>query len=264
VCLAIEEHYRPTFSGGDLPSSMTGALTAIADKLDTICGCFAVDLIPTGASDPYALRRQGIGIAQIMLAHQLDFSIKEAIELSLKTYAQSDEKTTALAVYEFLRNRISFMLAEQGYSKDVINAVVSVSINSITGVWKRVSALQQLKGEDYFEPLAVAFKRVVNILRKTEFDPDRYPDATLFEQASEGHLLEAYEKVKKDVDRLLFLGDISQALPLVASLRAPIDRFFDEVLVMAEEPALRQNRLSLLQAIARLFNQFADFSKIAT
>jgi glycyl-tRNA synthetase beta chain len=168
VPVAIEEHYRPVYSGGALPQTRTGAFLAIADKLDTICGCFSVDLVPTGASDPYALRRQGIGIVQIMLAHKLTFSLKAAINAGLQPFDSGNKASVADAVQAFIQNRISRMLAEEGFDKDVVAAVVNVSSDNIPDVWQRTAALQTLKGAADFEPLAAGFKRVVNILRKTE------------------------------------------------------------------------------------------------
>ncbi|MDA8140562.1 MAG: glycine--tRNA ligase subunit beta [Desulfobacteraceae bacterium] len=264
VAAAIEEHYRPTYSGGPLPQNLTGALLAIADKLDTLCGCFSVGLIPTGASDPYALRRQSIGIVQIMQAHQLTFSLRQAIEDTLKLFSPADPKATAEAVYGFIQQRVANMLADEGFAKDVVAAVVSVSIDHIPNVWQRVAALQQLKGAPDFEPLAIAFKRAVNILRKAEETLTAAPQASLFQDPSEGALFQAYEAVKAQVDGLLAAGDTSQALRVIATLREPVDRFFDNVMVMAEDAALRRNRLALLNAIASLFSSIADFSKIGT
>ncbi|MCJ8499980.1 glycine--tRNA ligase subunit beta [Desulfatitalea alkaliphila] len=266
VAAAIEEHYRPTYSGGPLPQHRTGALLAVADKLDTICGCFSVGLTPTGASDPYALRRLGIGIVQIMLAQQLTFSLRAAIEQAMQPFAGDTTGTAAAeAVYGFLQQRIAHLLAEQGhYDKDLVAAVVTVSVDHIPNVWQRAAALQALKGAPDFEPLAVAFKRAVNILRKAESLPDRSPAPTLFTESAEQALYDACGQVKGQVEAHLAAGRPDDALRIIATLREPVDRFFDEVMVMDEDPRLRDNRLALLQAIADLFGRIADFSKIAT
>lgn len=264
VATAIEEHYRPTFSGGELPKTLGGSLLAIADKLDTICGCFSVGLIPTGASDPYALRRQGIGIVQIMLAHQIQLSLSDAIDACLALFAPEDVNDTRTAVYTFIQQRMSHMLADENFDKDVIAAVVSVSVDNIPNVWQRVKALQQLKGHPDFEPLAVAFKRAVNIIRKSEENLSEQPETTLFEDASEQALYNAYLDVNTQVQTLLAQGDIDAALRIIAQLREPVDLFFESVMVMIDDPAIRRNRLALLQTIASLFNSIADFSKIAT
>lgn len=264
VAVAIEEHYRPTHSGGELPETMTGALLAIADKLDTICGCFQAGLIPTGASDPYALRRQVIGIVQTMLAHRLTFSLNDAIARSLELFKPGDPAVVAAEIQGFFRNRIARLLADEAYAKDTIAAVVDVSIDHIPNVWERAAALQALRGAEDFEPLAVAFKRAVNILRKAEFAEKIRLDPSLFRDSAETKLFEAYQAVKEKVDRALGNSDFKSALRTIATLRIPVDQFFDGVMVMAEDMELRRNRLALLQAIADLFNHIADFSKIAT
>jgi len=263
VAAAIEEHYRPTYSGGPLPQTRVGALLAIADKLDTLCGCFSVGLIPTGASDPYALRRQVIGILQIILARKFTFSLRTAIDLSLKHFTPTDPQATREAVYAFIQQRMAHLLAEEGYAKDVVAAIISVSADHVPNVWQRVAALQQLKGLPDFEPLAVAFKRAVNILRKTNEAIPQSPDASLFADPSEGNLYAAYQSVKEQVEQLLSAGNPDAALRLIAGLREPVDRFFEDVMVMADDDALRRNRLALLQAIASLFESIADFSKIS-
>lgn len=264
VALAIEEHYRPTYSGGPLPQNRIGALLALADKLDTLCGCFSVGLAPTGASDPYALRRQSIGIVQIMLAQQFTFSLRAAIDITLKHFSPADANATAEAVYGFIQQRIAHLLAEEGFAKDIVAAVVSVSVDHVPNVWQRVAALQALKGAPDFEPLAVAFKRAVNIVRKADTVIGQAPDTALFADPSETVLYEAYHSVKQQMEQCLSAGDLHQTLRVIATLREPVDRFFDDVMVMAEDGALRRNRLALLQAIASLFGRIADFSKITT
>jgi len=270
VAAAIAEHYQPTYSGGPLPESNAGALLGIADKIDTICGCFQVGLIPTGASDPYALRRQGIGIIQIMLARDLHLPLQCLIEKSLELFADrraADGAPTVVRVTAFLRDRIAHMLSEEGFAKDVIAAVVSVSVEDVPNVWERVRALQLLKSEPDFEPLAIAFKRVVNIIKqagRSSANPaGAAVDPELFEHACEGALYAAYQEVKAKVREDLSRGNFRAALLEIASLRSAVDAFFDGVLVMAEEKRLRANRLALLGQIDALFGEFADFSRIS-
>jgi glycyl-tRNA synthetase beta chain len=266
VASAIEEHYRPTYSGGALPDTLTGAMVAIADKIDSICGCFSVGLIPTGASDPYALRRQGIGIVNIMLNRELAFSLNELIVKSLSLFAANsslDIQETANKVYTFIRNRMSHQLAEEGFSKDVIAAVIEVGADNIPDVWQRVQALEKLKGAPDFEPLAAAFKRVVNIIKKVEKINLAGVDKKLFQDASEVRLYQAFTHVKKSVAAHLKSGHYEQGLVDIASLRDSVDAFFDGVLVMAEDKKVRNNRLALLGQIAELFGKVADFSKLS-
>ncbi len=262
---AIEEHYRPTHSGGALPQTRTGALLAIADKLDTICGCFSVGLIPTGASDPYALRRQGIGIVQIILRHGLDLPLKAAITAGLTSFDSKDKESASVAdrIYGFIQNRVTRMLADEGYDKDVVAAVASVSIDDLPDVWKRTKALQTLKGAEDFEPLAAGFKRVVNILRKTEVAANMALDPARFVEPAEKALHDAYSATRDEVGELLGNGNLEKALRVIATLRQPVDQFFEDVMVMTDDQPLRENRLALLNAIYGLFNRMADFSKIA-
>lgn len=267
VATAIEEHYRPIYSGGELPGTRAGAILAIADKIDNICGFFSVGLIPTGASDPYALRRQGIGLIQIMLDKNFSFSLKEIIEKSLKLYGVKGVgkiREIADPVNTFIQSRMTHLLAEQGFSKDVIQAVVSVSADNVPDVWSRAKALQNLKTAPDFEPLAVAFKRVVNIIKKVKGFEAKPIKENLFEHDSESALYSAYQAVKDNVSINLEKGDPGQALHEIATLRGPVDAFFDGVLVMAKETNIRNNRLSLLKHIADLFETIADFSKIST
>jgi glycyl-tRNA synthetase beta chain len=266
VAGAIEEHYRPTYSGGDLPSGETGALLAIADKIDSICGCFSAGLIPTGASDPYALRRQGIGIVNIMQDKEFHFSLKDLITKSLELFSSKGDfnlgETTG-KVHTFIQNRLAHILVEKGFSKDVVGAVTSAGTENLPHVWLRVKALEDLKGAPDFEPLAAAFKRVVNIIKKTEGGVQTQINEELFTHASEKDLFAAFRNVEHQVSSLFAAGDFESALLKIASLKDAVDLFFDDVLVMAEDMQVRNNRLALLGRIAALFDQFADFSKLA-
>ncbi len=266
VAAAIEEHYRPTSSGGALPETTTGAIVAIADKIDSICGCFSVGLLPTGAADPYALRRQGIGIINIMLEKGFSFSLRQLIEKSTGLFTHKTRESiteTSENVYVFLKNRISRMLEEEGVSKDVVGAIVDISIDHIPNTWKRAKALDSLRTQDDFEPLAVAFKRVVNIIKKAPSIDGSAIDESLFENPTETILFKELIKVEKKVETELKEGSFDNALHCMATLRTPVDGFFDDVLVMAEDFKVRNNRLALLKRIAELFEQIADFSKIS-
>ncbi len=265
VAAAIEEHYRPTRSGAALPETITGSLLSIADKIDSICGCFSVGLVPTGAADPYALRRQGIGIIQIMRAREFAFSLRELIRFGVEQFGDKVETgvdAVTEQIYVFLQRRIARILVDEGFSKDVVTAVTSVSVDHIPNVWKRVQALEKLKGAADFEPLAVAFKRVANIMKKSGQAAGNVVDQALFEDAAEKALYAAVQAVKKEVDACLENGSFDMALTQIASLRPPVDAFFDEVLVMADDEKIRSNRLALLGTIAGLFGRFADFTKI--
>lgn len=267
VAAAIEEHYRPIYSGGALPETTVGAVLAISDKLDSICGCFSVGLIPTGASDPYALRRQGIGIVQILLEKHFSLSLKELIEKSVSMFSEKSDKDpdeTVQQVAAFFKGRVTHMLVDAGHSKDVVAAVVDASVDCIPDVWQRATALENLKKADDFEPLATAFKRVVNIIRKADAADIGKVNPKLFEEPSESKLFKAYQAASKVVAADLKAGDFEKALREIASLRPAVDAFFEDVLVMAKKERIRKNRLSLLGGISELFATIADFSKLAT
>jgi glycyl-tRNA synthetase beta chain len=264
VAAAIEEHYRPVYSGAPLPQTLVGAILSIADKIDSICGCFSVGLVPTGASDPYALRRQGIGILQIMQDQGFTFSFSALIEASLKQFKPKSQPAIKEQVNTFLQNRLTNLLVDDGFSKDTVAAVLGIAAESVPDTWRRAEALEQLKAKPDFEPLAVAFKRVVNIIKKADDTQTGDPDPKLFQHESENALLNAYELVKRKFEDDLAQGLFDQALVKIASLRDPVDAFFEGVMVMAEDTNVRSNRLALLGKIAALFGKFADFSRLST
>jgi len=268
VAAAVEEHYRPVYSGAVLPQTEVGAIVGIADKMDSICGCFSVGLVPTGVSDPYALRRQGIGIVQIINDKGFSLSLSDLIRRSLRNFGRKSKKdvdAVAEPIYTFFRNRISHMLIEEGHAKDVVAAVTEVSIDDLPNVWNRVRALEALKAQPDYEQLVAAFKRVGNIIRKSGGLKEIKPvDTSLFADDSETSLYEAYQQVDKQVEDSLEQGELDRALRTIASLRTFVDAFFDNVMVMADDKRVRENRLSLLVQIERLFGRFADFSKIAS
>ncbi len=267
VATAIEEHYRPTHSGGQLPETETGALLSIAEKIDSICGCFCVGLIPTGAADPYALRRQSIGILQIMRSRHIGISLTQLVEKSIALFADKQTEMpekTQTAVLTFLNNRLARLLADEGLSKDVIAAVISASADQIPDVERRAKALEKLKGKPDFTPLAAAFKRVENILKKADQPSAAAVDRSLFTQVAEGDLFSACQTIGIQVKQLLDQGDLDSALGTIATLQGPVDQFFDDVMVMADDDAVRRNRLALLASISAIFGQIADFSQIST
>lgn len=262
VANAIAEHYLPTQAGGELPASDIGAFVSIADKLDTICGCFGVGLIPTGAADPYALRRATIGIIAIILDRGYRLSLAELIGHSLELLSAKltrPKEQVAADVVEYFRARFVNLLGND-YPGDAVDAAVSAGFDDLVDVKARIAALAEFETRADFEPLAVAFKRVGNIIKG---GTDAPVDPALFEDAAEGALYEAFSKVKASVEARVAAGSWLDALTEIATLRGPVDGFFDKVMVMAEDERVRTNRLALLTAIARMFGRIADFSKIA-
>ena len=264
VAHAIEQHYRPVYSGGKLPENPCASLLAVADKLDTLCGCFSVDLIPTGGADPYALRRQSIGIIQIMIEENLVFSFLSLIEKGLEPFITDprQKQETGLKVKEFLQNRMINILTDMGYSKEAVNSALWASFDNIPDVVSRVKALDSFRKEPDFEPLAITFKRVENIIRKAAVSNSIPVDETLFQDPSEGALHKAVNEVRQKVEILINAGNYENALFAITTLRAGVDAFFEGVMVMAEDERIRKNRIALLSSVSGLFKGIADFSMI--
>ena len=263
VATAIEEHYQPAYSGGALPETRIGALLAIADKMDTICGCFSAGLIPTGAADPYALRRQSIGILQIIRKFNFTFKLRDLAHSSLCAFDCGNGEVLT-KVMDFLQTRFQRILEEEGYAKDVIAAVLNAAFNDVADAELRVKALDEFKAKHYFEALAATFKRVVNILRKAEIKDVLPVDAAILADEAEQQLWEAVSAVKEEVGVALRQQNYEAALLSIANIRAAVDAFFDDIMVMAEDEAVRNNRLALLSQVGGLFRNVADFSKIST
>jgi glycyl-tRNA synthetase beta chain len=263
VSTAIFEHYLPTEAGGALPSDNLGAFVSIADKIDTICGCFGVGLIPTGSADPYALRRSAIGVLNIILDRGYQLSIPELIEQSLgllETKLTRPRAEVQDDVVAFIRLRLANMLTTRVFASDVVDAVLAARFDEPCDVVARVEALDALKGAADFEPLAIAFKRVGNIIKGGVDNPVQ---TELFEADCELALASAVEATRQTVDDQVGRGDYGAALQTIAKLREPVDAFFDGVMVMAEDDRVKTNRLALLTQVAGLFANIADFTRIA-
>jgi len=262
VALAIHEHYLPTEAGGTLPSDNVGAFVSLADKIDTICGCFGVGLIPTGSADPYALRRSAIGILNIILERGYSVSIPALVEQSLGLLEAKLTRPRAEVqqdVVEFIRLRLVNMLTTRGFAADVVDAVLAARFDEPGDAVARVEALAKLKSAADFEPLAVAFKRVGNIIKGGVSEPVA---EALFEADCERALAKAVGTARQTVTSQVGNGDYAAALQTIAGLRQPVDAFFDGVMVMVEDEKVKTNRLALLTAVAGLFSDIADFGKI--
>lgn len=263
VAAAIEEHYRPVAAGAELPATDAGAVLAIADKLDTICGCFHAGLIPTGAADPYALRRQTIGILQILRARGWALALPEIVAEGLARFGAAADADTSAKVCAFLESRLAHLMTEDGLDKDTVAAVLGAGLTDVPSAWRRAEALQRLRRKPDFEPIAAAFKRVVNIIRKSGDTAGGEVREGLFAHPSEAGLLAACRTVQAQVQAELSRGRTDEALAHVATLGGPVDLFFQDVMVMAEDAEVRRNRLALLMRVAGLFDAFADFSKLS-
>ncbi|KIE41260.1 MULTISPECIES: glycine--tRNA ligase subunit beta [Geobacter] len=262
VAAAIAEHYLPTQAGGDLPASDIGAFVSIADKLDTICGCFGVGLIPTGSADPYALRRSALGIINIILDRGCRLSLEGEIGKALELLSAKLTRPAAEVmadVLEFFRGRFVNLMADR-YPADAVDAAIAAGFDDLVDAEARIGALAAFKGRPDFDSLAVAFKRVCNIVKE---GVDQPVAAALFQEPAEGALFAAFQQVRADVEARTAAGDYLAALTGIAALKGAVDDFFDKVMVMAEDERVRTNRLALLTGVARLFGGVADFAKIA-
>ncbi len=262
VAVAIAEHYLPIQAGGVLPASDCGCFVSIADKMDTICGCFGVGLIPTGAADPYALRRATIGTISIILDKGYRLSLPALIDESLCLLSDKLNRPKAQVageVTEFFKARFINMIGNS-FAPDVVDAATAAGFDDLVDVRSRIAAVAEFKTRPDFEPLTVAFKRVGNIIKE---GIDAPIDPALFQDDAEACLYQAIHVAKSSADALVASGAWLDALTEIATLRGPVDYFFDKVMVMAEDPRIRTNRLALLTVIARMFGKIADFSRIA-
>ena len=264
VAQAILEHYQPRFAGDAIPASAEGALISIADKMDTIAGCFAIGIEPTGSQDPYALRRQAMGICLILLGHKYEVALDELIALALANYegvlpGEKLGEDTHKKIKEFFQPRIKNILSDEGHSYDVIDAVLGIDYNYVTLTAARARALTTMKGNVEFQALLTSFTRAYNLAKKADqgmVNPEYLVEDA--EKALYKELKEAESKVK-DLEAEKNYGEIINVL---SHLSHPINRFFNELMVMAEDEKIRNNRLGLLLQIVELTRKVGDLSKI--
>jgi len=263
VCMAIYEHYMPRWSGDALPSSDIGAIVALADKIDTLAGCFGVGLMPTGAADPFALRRNALGVIQIIFEKQYALGLGALFDTAIGqlkgklTFSPDETKNNLL---EFFAGRIKNLWTGRGVPYDVADAVLSAGFTSdLASARLRCEAMAELKKRDFFEPLAVTFKRAGNITKGHAVSD---VDESLFEADAEKTLNKNIMEIASEVERLTSENSFLPALEKIATLRETVDNFFDDVMVMVDDEKIRENRLNLLCKLTSLFNSIADFSKI--
>jgi glycyl-tRNA synthetase beta chain len=270
VALAVFEHYLPRTASDALPTQDPGALVGLADRLDSLAGIFAIGKPPTGAADPFGLRRACLAVIHIVLARGYRFSLSRAVDRALELLQpklqgvkrKPADPPVRDQVLEFFRGRLKALWSE-AHRTDVVEAVLSAGFDDLVAAQKRLQALSALVGQADFAPLAVAFKRVVNIVEKQgkdvaagQADPGKLVDE------AEKQLHQAHQAARGKVNELARADDFAGALREITGLKPAVDRFFDQVMVMAEDRGLRENRIRLLTEIGSLFNQVADFSKI--
>jgi glycyl-tRNA synthetase beta chain len=273
VAWAVYDQYRPAGIDDSVPRNLTGCALAMADRLDALTGCFAVGLIPSGSSDAFGLRRAALGIVKILLERGLPFSLSAAVATSanlLRTLRPKVQVSPEAEkqVRQFLQERTRYIFHERfGYEYDEIDAVLAAGADDLVDAEQRIAAVRAVRRTRNFEPLAVAFKRIRNILDKSAGADGTRPETVredLLGEAAERELQAASRKVAVESLRMKQGGRYRDALEAIAGLRPVVDRFFDEVLVMSEDPSIRANRLALLSQLLREFSTIADFSEIQT
>lgn len=261
IAEAIEEQYLPRFAGDRLPAGNTGRALAIADKIDTVCGIFAIGQAPTGDKDPFALRRQALGVLRIIIECGLELDLSDLVTFATRQFDRQPEQGELLAVLNFFMERLRAYYVEQGVRKDVFDAVLSRDVTNPSEFNRRINGMQAFMQLPDATNLAAANKRISNILRQAGGSATQF-DTALFETSSEISLHAAMEALNKDIAPFLKAGDYAAVLTRLAALRAPVDAFFDKVMVMADDPVQRDNRLALLGRLQDMFLRIADLSRI--
>ncbi|MBV8515720.1 MAG: glycine--tRNA ligase subunit beta [Acidobacteria bacterium] len=268
VADAVYDHYRPVGLDDPIPRNLVGCAVSIADKLDSIVGCFAVGVVPTGSSDPYALRRAALGIVKVILDGELPLRLHAVLSKTAKVLLNDAPKIQGSAAQEtqaldFLLDRAKYVFREKhGYAYDEVNAVFRSGVDDLIDAQRRLEALKNVRKSKNFEPLAVSFKRIRKILEKAKLTNGGNVNPELFENDAERELFAASRKAANRVQAEKRASRYDRALDQIADLRKSVDRFFEEVMVMTENEAVRKNRLALLSELLREFTTIADFSEI--
>ena len=262
VAIAIEDHYKPRFAGDALPRNHTGTVVALADKLETLVGLFGIGQLPTGDKDPFALRRHALGVIRILVEKNLPLDLPELLRSAAPVFGGLIEDPTP-KLLPFFADRLAVSLREQGYSAQEVDAVLALAPTRLGEVPRRLAAVRAFAGLPEAASLAAANKRIGNILKKAEGEVEAKVNTALLQEAAEQALFEALGTVQPEADRLFEQGDHAGSLKALAALKTPVDAFFDDVMVNAEDAQLRANRLGLLKTLHEAMNRVADLSRLA-
>ncbi len=264
VAEAIDDQYKPRFAGDNLPETAEGRALAIADKLDTITGIYGIGQVPTGDKDPFALRRAALGVLRIMIECELDLDLKALIAESLALHdAVENKDAVAGDIYTFMMERLRAYFADQGFDATEFEAVMAISPAKPMDFAARLKAVKTFGQMPEAESLAAANKRIQNILKKNDAFGATNVDASLFEKDEESNLSKAVSDMMNEVDSFIAQANYASALQTLAGLREQVDAFFDNVMVMADDEAVKNNRLALLNQLSQRFMQVADISKLS-
>jgi glycyl-tRNA synthetase beta chain len=266
VALAASEHYQPRFAGDALPVSATGTCVALADKLETLVGIWSIGLHPTGDKDPFALRRHALGVLRMLVEKRLPLSIHGLLTDAVQLFSAQADKIAADKIVAnitvFMLERLRGILRERAFSPNEIEAVLAQNPDRLDDIVQRLEAVQAFAALPESASLAAANKRITNILKKTETVPVHI-DTALLQEDAERDLAAALQRLQPEVDAAFARGDFGLTLLTLAQLQAPVDAFFNHVMVMADDLALRNNRLALLASLHAMMNRVADISKLA-
>ena len=265
VAIAIEDHYKPRFAGDSLPRNHTGTVLALADKLETLVGLFGIGALPTGDKDPFALRRHALGVIRILIEKNLPLAVDALVQAAEAVFA-SEHKTHEVQspLMVFFADRLSVLLREQGYSAQEVDAVLALHPTRLGDVPRRLAAVRSFAALPEAAPLAAANKRVGNILKKSDAVLGAGVKPALLVEPAEAALHAALAAIAPLADAAFAAGDYSASLQALAGLKAPVDAFFEAVMVNAEDAALRANRLALLGDLHAAMNRVADLSRLAS
>jgi len=262
VADAIEDHYKPRFAGDELPRNAVGVVVALADKLETLVGMFGIGNLPSGDKDPFALRRHALGVVRMLVEKDLPLDLSELLALATPAFgALITDPASALA--DFFYDRISGASREQGYSAQEVDAVLALRPQRLADIARRLEAVRAFAALPEAPALAAANKRVGNILKKAEGEVQAQVNPALLTEASEAALAQALAQVAPAADAAFAAGNYTGSLQALAALRAPVDAFFDGVMVNADDPALKANRLGLLKTLHNAMNRVADLGRLA-
>ena len=263
VAGAIEEHYHPRFAGDTLPHSPTGQALALADRIDTLVGIFAIGQVPSGDKDPFALRRAALGVVRICIERQLNLDLEHMLQRASSTFDAQLNATAAVApVFDYVMERLRGYYQDTDIDADLIDAVLATRPTRLLDFDKRVQACRAFRALPEAASLAAANKRISNILKKTDQSIPDQVDTARLEEDAERKLAEQLDVLQAGVVPMLDAGDYAPALVQLAALRETVDRFFDDVMVMVDDEELRSNRLALLQKLRKLFLRVADVSRL--
>ena len=262
VAIAIEDHYKPRFAGDALPRNHTGTVLALADKLETLVGLFGVGQLPTGDKDPFALRRHALGVIRILTEKQLPLDLPALLEAAAQAFGERIANPVS-ALTTFVFDRLAVSLREQGYSAQEVDAVLALQPVRLADVAQRLAAVRAFAALPQAPALAAANKRVGNILKKAGEQVAPVVDMALLLVAAERDLYAALQAVNAQAQLAFDRGDYTAHLTALAVLKAPVDDFFDQVMVNADDPALKANRLGLLASLYAAMNRVADLSRLA-